>query len=174
MNETTVKLIHWIWGEPALADFLREIARGDEFEYGDNELGDWIASFVFPENRSREILAWERIGGSETRVSELYEKLTAGRKSPAGRLEWLDEMDTELIRNALIGDGVKPYIYVHATVKGFHPNNRYRVHDRHTVYEPGWTSASGAWGLAEPDRQVCPEPIDRPCSCVVDQRERER
>jgi hypothetical protein len=63
-------------------------------------------------------------------------------------------------------------VYVHATVKGFHPRNRYRVEDEWSVYEPGWSSASGLWGLPAADRQVCPVPIGERCSCVVVQRER--
>lgn len=181
MNETTMKLIHWIWSEPELASFLREIAKGEPvpphdeiYEYGDEQLACWISDLVFPEGRSRGILAWERMvsrGASNAKVDALYEELTAGRKTPAGRLEWLSEMNTELIRTALVGsDAGGPHIYVHATVKGFHPNNRYRVHSPNTVYESGWTSGSGAWTLAEPDRQVCPEPITSPCSCKVEQR----
>lgn len=167
VNETTMKLIHWIWSEPALAEFLREIAHGDEFEYGDTELGAWISGLVLPEERNG--MAWEALvtnGVDVDRVNMLHADLTEGRD----RLAWLDEMDTELVRAALVGDEAEPYIYVHATVKGFQPNNRYRIHDADTVYESGWMSASGAWGLAEPDRQVCPEPIDAPCSCKVVQR----
>lgn len=63
-------------------------------------------------------------------------------------------------------------VYVHATVKGFHPNNVYRVVDASTVAERGWTSASGMWGLAEADRQVCPNPDAVPCGCVVVQHDR--
>lgn len=63
-------------------------------------------------------------------------------------------------------------VYVHATVKGYHPNNRYRVVDSHTVAEPGWSSGAGMWGLAENDRQVCPTPIGERCACLVVQRER--
>lgn len=63
-------------------------------------------------------------------------------------------------------------VYVHATVTGFHPRNRYRVVDAQTVAEPGWTSASGLWGLAEEDRQVCPVPIGECCACAVMQRGR--
>jgi hypothetical protein len=62
-------------------------------------------------------------------------------------------------------------VYVHATVTGFHPRNRYRVVDAHTVAEQGWTSAAGMWGLPEADRQVCPVPISAPCDCQVVQRE---
>lgn len=61
-------------------------------------------------------------------------------------------------------------VYVHATVRGFHPNNRYRVVDAHTVAERGWTSAAGMWGLPEADRQVCPRPDVADCGCVVVQR----
>lgn len=63
-------------------------------------------------------------------------------------------------------------VYVHATVRGFHPRNRYRVVDERTVAEPGWYSASGMWGLPVADRQVCPVPIGERCACVVLQRER--
>lgn len=58
-------------------------------------------------------------------------------------------------------------VYVHVTAQGFHPNNRYRVVDAHTVAEPGWTSAAGMWGVPESDRQVCPVPITEQCDCVV-------
>lgn len=164
-----MKLIHWIWSEPKLADFLREVAHGDEFEYGDLELGNWISDLISPD---RSGIAWDFLvskGVHVDRIDALYADLTEGRD----RLAWLDEMDSELIRTALVGsDEGGPHIYVHATVKGFHPKNRYRVHSADTVYETGWTSASGAWSLAEPDRQICPEPIDRPCSCKVVQRDR--
>jgi hypothetical protein len=169
VNQTTIKLIHWVWSEPALAEFLREIAHGDEFGYGDTELGAWISDLVSPENRNG--MAWETLASNGVdidRVNMLHADLAEDRD----RLAWLDEMNTELIRCALVGDVTEPYIYVHATVKGFHPNNRYRVHDPDTVYESGWTSASGAWGLAESDRQVCPEPIGSPCTCKVVQRGR--
>lgn len=170
VNETTMKLIHWIWSEPALAEFLRDIAHGNEFDYGDTELGSWISDLVFPEDRNG--MAWEALvtnGVDIDRVNMLHADLTEGRD----RLDWLDEMNTELIRTALVGsDDGGPHVYVHATVKGFHPNNRYRVHSPDTVYESGWMAASGAWGLAEPDRQVCPEPIGSPCSCKVVQRGR--
>ena len=65
MHATTMKIIHWIWGEPKLADFLRKIAEGDDFEYGDDELLEMISSFVFPENRERGIRAWIDIHGNE-------------------------------------------------------------------------------------------------------------
>lgn len=176
MNETTIKLIHWIWGEPKLADFLREIAKGEVdpvdgtwYEYGDNELAAWISDFVFPEDRSRSSLAWETLvskGVSTDRVDLLYADLTEGRRTPQGRLEWLNEMDPELIRAALVGDETEPYIYVHATIKGFHPKSRYRVQDKYGVYETRF------WALDEMNRQICPEPIDRPCSCEVKQHGR--
>jgi hypothetical protein len=168
VNETTIKLIHWIWSEPALAEFLREIANGDEFKYGDQELGSWISDLL-DNTRSQHADAVLADKGADLRVARtLRRELTEGRD----RLAWLDEMNTELIRCALVGDITEPHVYVHATVKGFDPNNRYRVHSPDTVYESGWTSASGAWGLAEPDRQVCPEPIGSPCSCKVVQRGR--
>lgn len=177
MHETTVKIINWIWGEPKLADFLREIAAGEPvpphgevYEYGDHELANWISDFVFPEDRSRGIRAWEQIDGSEERVRALYEELTEGRKTPAGRLQWLDEMEVHLIRDALLGHKGDSEIYVHATAGRFHPNNIYRVHDSGTVYEMGWTSASGAWNLPETDRQVCPNPKGIPCGCTVVRR----
>lgn len=193
MNETTAKMIHWIWGETKLADFMREIAAGEKipphdeiFEYGDEQLTAWVSDFVFPEDRSRGILAWERITrrtgeapwnrasgpDSEARVTALYEELTKGRNTPFGRFEWLSEVDWSLVRDALLGHEGSSPVYVHATVKGFHPNNTYRVHDSGTVYERGWTSASGSWGLAESDRQVCLKPTEPRCGCAVVQRER--
>jgi len=177
MNETTIRIIHWIWGEPRLADFLRGIAEGEKipphdevFEYGDDQLACWISDLVFPEDRSRGIKAWIDLGGSDERADTLYETLTEGRKTPAGRLKWLDEMDIGLIRDALLGHKGGSDIYVHSLVKPYHPNNIYRVHDFGTVHERGWTSASGAWGLAEKDRQVCPNPTVSPCGCTVVQR----
>lgn len=182
MHKTTIKIIHWIWADPKLADYLREVAQGDEFEYGDEQLVSVISEFVFPEDRSRGILAWRRITEhdgpfgrvsspeAEARVTALYESLTEGRKTPAGRLEWLSEMEPELIRDALLGREGDTEIYVHATSGHFHPNNRYRVDGRTGVYEPGWTSASGFWSLAEADRQVCPDPIGSPCGCTVVRR----
>ncbi|MFE0472640.1 hypothetical protein ACFW2V_13595 [Streptomyces sp. NPDC058947] len=169
MNETTAKLINWIWSEPDLAEFLREIANGDEFEYGDTELGAWISDLLDNTHSQHADIVLANKGADLRAARKLRRELTEGRD----RLEWLDEMDAELIRTALVGsDDGGPHIYVHATVKGFNPNNRYRVHSPDTVYEIGWTSASGAWGLAEPDRQVCPESIDQPCSCTVVQRDR--
>lgn len=174
MNETTVKIIHWIWGEPKLADFMRGIARGEKipphdevFEYGDHQLVCWISDFVFPEDRSRGIKAWGDLGGDEARVAELYESLTEGRKTPAGRLEWLSELEPELVRDALLGHEGDSDVYVHATSGRYAPANRYRVHNAGTVYESGWRTSPGDWGLAEADRQICPEPIGSPCSCVV-------
>lgn len=180
MNKTTIDVIHWIWGEPKLADFMREIARGekipphdDVFEYGDHQLVAWISDFVFPEDRSRGILAWRRIEGREDRVVELYESLTEGRKTPAGRLEWLSELEPELVRDALLGDGGDGEIFVHSLRKPYYRRNRYQVYNATTVHEIGWSATSGFWGLAEADRQICPEPhpFDTPCSCVVVQRE---
>ncbi len=185
MHKTTIRVIHWIWSEPKLADFFREIARGEKipphgeiFEYGDEQLAAWISDFVFPEDRSRGILAWRQIteqdgpfgkvaSPAEARVSDLYEELTEGRKTPAGRLEWLDELEPELVRDALLGHEGVSQIYVHATAGRFAPSNRYRVHDSGAVYELGWTAPSGRWGLAEADRQICPELVSGPCSCVV-------
>ena len=174
MNATTIKVIHWIWSEPKLADFLRGVAFGDDFGWGDDQLAEWVCVFVFPEDRSRGSSAWElnNVEGSEARAVALYEALTEGRKSPAGRLEWVDETEWELVRDALIGASGETSVYVHSTRTGFHPNNRYRVHDKKTVYESGWTAPAGAWGIDEPDRQVCPEPIGERCSCMVVQRER--
>lgn len=57
--------------------------------------------------------------------------------------------------------------YVHALRPPFHPNNRYRVVDDVTVSEMGWTAASGLWSLAARDRQVCPDPFNPRCGCVV-------
>jgi hypothetical protein len=170
MHGTTVKIIHWIWGEPDLADSLRGVADGDEFSYGDDELLEMISSFVFPEDRERGIRAWIEVHGNEARVRKLYEELTEGRKAPAGRLEWLSEAEPDLIRDALLGHRGDSDIYVHSLIKPYHPNNMYRVHDFGTVYERGWTSASGAWGLAEKDRQVCTNPTVSPCGCTVVQR----
>lgn len=174
MNETTIRIIHWIWGEPKLADFMRGIAEGEKvpphhetFEYGDNALAEWICDFIFPESRSRGILAWGNIGGSEARVTELYEALTKGRKTPAGRNEWIDEMEIEQIRDALLGADGEGEIYVHSTTGRYNPRNRYLVRDFDTVAEPGWTETSGMWGLAEADRQICPVPIKEVCACEV-------
>jgi hypothetical protein len=186
MHRTTVKVIHWIWSEPKLADFFRGIAEGEKipphgeaFEYGDEQLAAWISDFVFPEDRSRGILAWRQITeqdgpfgkvaspAAEARVSALYEELTEGRKTPAGRLEWLAELEPELVRDALLGHEGDSDIYVHATRGRYAPANRYRVHDAGTVFEPGWRTPPGNWGLPEADRQVCPEPIGPPCSCAV-------
>lgn len=167
MHNTTIEIIHWIWGEPELADFLRKIARGDECEYGDGEMMSLISSFVFPEDRERGIKVWLGIHGDENRAQVLYEKLTEGRKTPAGRLEWLSEAEPELIRDALLGHEGDSLIYVHPTAGLMGSVNRYRVHDKGTVYEPGWTAPSGAWGLPEGNRQVCPAPIGEGCSCVV-------
>ncbi|AXH66452.1 hypothetical protein SEA_SATIS_303 [Streptomyces phage Satis] len=177
MNETTKRIIEWIWGERKLADFLRGIAEGEKipphheaFDYGDDQLACWISDFVFPEDRGRGIKAWIDIEGDDARADALYEALTEGRKTPAGRLKWLDEMDVELVRDALLGHKGGSDIYVHSLVRPYHPNNTYRVHDSGTVYERGWTSASGAWGLAESDRQVCLRPTDPQCGCAVVQR----
>lgn len=191
MHATTIKIIHWIWSEPKLADFMREIAagekippHGEEFDYGDQRLAAWASDFIFPEDRLRGIKAWERITGrsegsawdraagadSEARVTALYENLTEGRKTPYGRMAWMGEVNWNQVRDALLGHEGDSDIYVHATAGRFHPANRYRVHDKGTVYESGWTAPSGAWGLPESDRQVCPVPIGETCSCVV-QRE---
>lgn len=174
MNETTMRIIHWIWGEPKLSDFLRSIAEGEKipphnesYDYGDEALACWISDFVFPEDRSRGIKAWIDLGGDEARVTELYESLTEGRKTPAGRLQWLDEMQIDKVRDALLGADGEGEIYVHSTTGRYHPNNRYLVRDSDTVAESGWTASSGMWGLAERDRQVCPKPISQPCSCEV-------
>jgi hypothetical protein len=167
MHATTMKIIHWIWGEPELADFLREIAEGDDFAYGDDKLLEMISSFVFPEDRERGIRAWIDVHGNEDRVQKLYEELTEGRKTPAGRLEWLSEAEPDLIRDALLGKDGDSDIYVHATAGHFHPNNRYRVDGKYGVYEMGWTSAAGFWSLAERDRQICPNPTATPCGCTV-------
>lgn len=178
MNETTVKIIHWIWGEPKLADFMRGIARGEKippheevFEYGDHQLVCWISDFVFPEDRSRGIKAWGDLGGDEDRVVKLYESLTEGRKTPAGRLEWLSELEPELVRDALLGIDGESGIYVHATAGRYHPANHYLVRNSGTVAESGWTASSGLWGLPEADRQVCPDPSASPCGCVVVKRD---
>lgn len=176
MHETTAKVIHWIWGEPKLADFFRDIARGEKipphdeiFEYGDHQLTCWITDFVFPEDRSRGIKAWYELDGDEGRVAALYESLTEGRKTPAGRLEWLEELEPELVRDALLGSEGGSEIYVHSLRPPYHPNNTYRVHDAGTVYERGWAAgaASGAWGLAEAERQLCMNPGQTPCGCTV-------
>lgn len=172
MHKTTIEIIHWIWGEPELADLLRTAALGDEFNYDDDEMMALISSFVFPEDRERGIRAWIDAHGNEGRVQALYELLTEGRKTPAGRLEWLSEAEPELIRDALLGHKGDSLIYVHATAGRYHPNNRYRVHDSGTVYESGWISPAGAWGLAEADRQICPVPIGETCSCEVIRRDR--
>lgn len=167
MHRTTIEIIHWIWGEPELAEFLRSIAQGNEFDYGDGELAEVIASFIFPEDRERGIRAWLDVHGDETRAQKLYEKLTEGRKTPAGRLKWLEEMEIERVRDALLGADGMSEIYVHATTGRYSTRNRYLVRDSGTVAESGWTATSGMWGLAEKDRQVCPEPIGSPCSCEV-------
>jgi hypothetical protein len=179
MNETTIKVIHWIWGEPKLADFMRKIAVGDKipphsetFEYGDNALAEWISDFVFPEDRSRGVKAWIDLGGDEARVTELYEALTEGRKTPSGRMEWLGEMDAGLIRDALLGHEGDSDIYVHVKIQGFAPGNRYRVHSKFGVYEAGFRGGTGFWTIAEADRQVCPRKIGERCACEVEQRER--
>jgi hypothetical protein len=179
MNETTIKVIHWIWGEPRLADFLREIAAGEKipphheaFNFGDDQLACWISDFVFPEDRSRGIKAWIDLGGDETRVTELYEELTEGRKTPSGRTKWLDEMRADLVRDALLGHEGDSDIYVHVKIKGFAPGNRYRVHSKFGVYEAGFRGGTGFWTIAESDRQVCPMKIGERCSCEPVQRER--
>lgn len=172
MHATTIKVIHWIWGEPELADLLRHQVDGDEFEWGGDEVVAMIASFVFPEDRERGIRAWIDAHGNEDRVQALYESLTEGRKTPAGRLEWLSELDLDAVCKALQPIERDSGIYVHATVKGYAPGNRYRVHNQFGVYEAGWFSGSGFWTLAEPDRQICPVPIGETCSCEVVQRER--
>jgi hypothetical protein len=167
MNETTIKVIHWIWGEPELANLLREAAKGDEFEWGDDEVMALIASFVFPEDRSRGIRAWIDIHGQEDRVQALYESLTRGRKTPAGRLEWLGELDRDAVCKALLPLERNSGIYVHATLKGYAPGNRYRVHNQFGVYEAGSYNTAAFWILAEPDRQICPMPIGERCTCTV-------
>lgn len=173
VNETTMKLIHWIWSEPGLANFLRGVAKGDpdsdEFEYGDTQLGMWLSDLLDGSAVADAHLS--RLTVNLHAARELARELS-NRDDP---FEWLSEMDPERIRNALLGhEGGGEPVYVHATVEGFHPRNRFRVHNESTVYEPGWTSASGAWGLVEEDRQLCPEPIGAPCSCTVVQREKKR
>lgn len=179
MNKTTIALIHWIWGEAKLADFMREVTKGESvpphgeiFDHGDEQLAAWISDFVFPEDRSRGSLALGKViqYNSDARARDLYEALTEGRKDPAGRLAWLDEMEVDLIRDALLGYEGDSDIYVHSARTGFAPGNRYRVHDRFTVFEPGWTCSPGDWGLSEPDRQVCPVPIGTQCECAVEQQ----
>jgi hypothetical protein len=161
MNETTAKLINWIWSEPKLADFLREIAKGDEFEYGDYDLGCWINDLVFLDGPP------PVPGIDAERIHRLYAELTEGRD----KLAWIDEMDVAQIRDALLGQGGGD-TYVHALTIDFHPGNRYRVYDKNSVFEAGWTGGSGLRNLPEQDRQVCPEPIGTPCNCTVEQKEK--
>lgn len=161
MNTTTARLINWIWSEPDLADFLRGIANGDEFKYGDYELGCWVNDLVFLDGPLP-------VPGIDTeRIHRLYAELIEGRD----KLAWIDEMDVAQIRDALLGQGGGD-IYVHATVARFHPANRYRVYDQYTVRESGPDQSRGAIELPEQDRQVCPEPIEAPCNCTVEQKEK--
>lgn len=175
MHDNTIKVIHWIWGEPKLADFLRKVAVGEgtppyneTYEWGDEQLAECVVEFVLPEGRSRGSRAWNyEINGNEERATALYEELTKGRKTPLGRLEWIGEIEWNVVRDALLGDESDTPLYVHSTIKDYHPNNRYRVSNKFSVYEMGWSSPSGLWGLTEQNRQVCPRPDLRKCGCTV-------
>lgn len=105
MNDTTKKITDWIQSEPELAAFLRDIARGEPvppdgeiYEYGDQQLGCWIADLL---DDLRNGAWWDVVAGnhvSVTRIDALREELAQGR----GRFDYLDEMDVEQIRRALL------------------------------------------------------------------------
>lgn len=175
MHKTTARLIDWIWSEPELADFLREIAKGEPtppdgeiFEYGDHQLGLWIADLVDPWGRNSlagDVLV--RHGVNLARLGRLHDDLIEGRDPNT----WLDEVEDHLIRDALLGQDGGGDIYVHATVKGFPPESRYQVHSPVEVYESGSGVMSDILPLPERDRQVCPVPITTTCNCTVEQKE---
>lgn len=174
VNETTMKLIHWIWSEPDLADFLRDVAEGDAAqdggEFGDRELSIWLSDLLGDERNG---IWWDVITSRKVdldRLNMLRAELTDDR----GRLDWLDEMDAELIRNALLGqEGGGEPVYVHA-LQGLDPRDRYRVHSASAVRERSGAAADRLWYLPERNRQLCPEPIGAPCSCTVERKEKKR
>lgn len=176
MNETTRRLIHWIWRDPKLADFMRQIITqnspvrdGEDYEFTDLQTGCHLADLVAagPERDAVWCSIVEESGLDTEALESVLKAFTTGRDPD----DWLDEMQADWIRVALTG-GRNTGIYVHVRIKGFHPRNRYRVHDRFGVYESGWFSGSGFWTIGESDRQICLEPIGATCSCMVAQRER--
>lgn len=168
MHMTTKKIIDWIWSEPGLSDFLREIADGEETIYGDVQLASWLCDLL---GDQRNGIWWQFATNKNVdiaRVDNLRDELSRGKD----RSRWLEEMEIPLIRNGLLGTKGNGPIYAHSLVRPFHPNNRYQVINSTEVREIGSTSAIGIWGLAEKDRAVCPESIGERCSCGAAQSKR--
>jgi hypothetical protein len=178
VNTTTRKIIHWIWAQPALATRIREICTRGPFDCDgvkylktEHALGCWISDFVHPEDRRKPGVEWGHLvrhGVSEDWADALHAELTEGR-APGDEALWLAEMDESMIYKALMG-GEHSGVFVHATVKGIDPANRYEVTGATTVRRANSDDPSGIL-LTESERQLCPEPIDRPCSCEVEQVE---
>jgi len=98
MNKTTKTIADWLASEKGLTEFLREIAEGDEFEYGDTELGVWISDLLGGERNG---IWWDVVtsrGVDVARLTAVRDGLTEGRD----RFAWLDEMDSAQIRQALL------------------------------------------------------------------------
>jgi hypothetical protein len=173
VNATELKIIDWLKGERErgsdLWAFLRGIAEGDEFEYGDHELGNCLADLLDSDHNMHADVVLADTGADLRAARELRRELAESQDDPAG---WLEELDAMAVRVFLMQVNPNDDLYVHSLVKGYHPNNRYRVADAYGVYEPGFTSATGYWGLSARDRQICDEPIGKPCSCRIEQRER--
>lgn len=165
-NAVELRIIEWLKMERGRGSrvwpALRETAQGPQ---GAARLGDRLSSLL-------DGSALAQIHLHELRADQERARAAARELRGDGEpLAWLDELDPEVIRVFLSGVNGDA-LYVHARVRPFHPNNRYRVDDEHTVFEVGWTAGAGAWGLAARERQVCPESIRQPCACRIRQAER--
>lgn len=170
VNKVELKIIDWLKVERGrdskVWPFLWDVAQGDESEWGDDQLGACLSDLLNG-SASAELLL-EDLGADLGVTYDLIREL----EGPDQVTDWLADLDAMVIRVLLMQIHRNDDLYVHSLVKGFHPKNRYRVDDESFVYEQGWTSASGRWGLAAADRQICDEPIGGPCSCRIEQRER--
>lgn len=169
VNAVELKVVGWLKGERERGSqvwaLLREIAEGeDEFEYGDHELGNWLADLLDSEHTQHADIILADKNADLRAVRELRKELAGIGDDPAG---WLDQMDPMVIRVFLLQINDDDALYVHPLVGPYLPEERPRVSDERYVYAP----MGGLWTMPAEDRQICDEPISRPCSCRIERRE---
>jgi hypothetical protein len=54
--EAITKILSWLKEEPALLEEAQDRARGDEFEYNDNELFEWVYGVLYTEEYGELVL----------------------------------------------------------------------------------------------------------------------
>lgn len=97
----TQKVMDWAVTTPTLRAYLTQIAEGDRFNYGDDDLAEMVMSLLHTEPDGITVDLLTEMGVSRENAREVGAELERTAQDPP---YWVEHIDWQAVRSFLIGE----------------------------------------------------------------------